>query len=213
MRNSATDLRAVHPQVVGGPGARNAGFIRQGDGQPSPLPDESGVPVDRRDGAGTDNLRMHGRDSVGLPAEAQARTLSRRDPPEVRCRRVRACLKNRSSRRTEEAVGWATLPAASGSADFQSAVSRVSNLQGPEPITTAYFEADALPIGNRRYSRLEICATKNCRPAHGLLSKEAHSSRERANFRRECEPPYVGCYEERGERILRQALSRCGETH
>jgi len=42
------------------PGEWNAGFIRQGGGQPSPLPDESGVPVPWRDVAGTDNPRMRG---------------------------------------------------------------------------------------------------------------------------------------------------------
>ena len=67
-------------------------------------------------------------------------------------------------------AGWSTVRGAMGSADFQSAVSQVSNLLECEPIPKAGFHVGALPIGNRRYSRLEICATKMCRPSHSLLS-------------------------------------------
>ena len=45
------------------------------------------------------------------------------------------------------------------SADFQSAVSRVSNPQG-SPIPNDFGSADGLPTGSRQYSRLETCATK-----------------------------------------------------
>ena len=54
--------------------------------------------------------------------------------------------------------------AAPRSADFQSAVSQVFNLRTPgtservEPAENA-STIDALPIGNRRHSRLEVCAT------------------------------------------------------
>ncbi len=44
------------------------------------------------------------------------------------------------------------------SADFQSAVSQVSNLQDAGESERAGI-AHGLPIGNRRYSRLETCAT------------------------------------------------------
>ncbi len=73
-------------------------------------------------------------------------------------------------------AGWATLPVPSRSADFQSAVSRVSNLLKLEPATTSCFESNALPIGNRRYRRLEICATKQCRQSNGLRCNERPGS-------------------------------------
>src|SRR5947199_9401071 len=43
------------------------------------------------------------------------------------------------------------------SADFQAAVSQVSNLLRSQPITAAWLDAEALPIRKRRYSILEIC--------------------------------------------------------
>ena len=45
-----------------------------------------------------------------------------------------------------------------GNADFQSAVSRVSNPQALRRLQS-FGTGDALPIGNRRYSGLETCAT------------------------------------------------------
>jgi hypothetical protein len=53
-----------------------------------------------------------------------------------------------------EVIQWIRAAAAASrerSADFQSAVSRISNPPAPGP-------ADALPTGSRRYSRLETCA-------------------------------------------------------
>ena len=44
------------------------------------------------------------------------------------------------------------------SADFQSAVSRISNPQAPRTSNVA-GSSNALPTGSRRYSRLETCAT------------------------------------------------------
>ena len=44
------------------------------------------------------------------------------------------------------------------SADFQSAVSRISNPLGVRQLERADL-SNVLPIGNRRYSRLETCAT------------------------------------------------------
>src|SRR6266566_310324 len=46
----------------------------------------------------------------------------------------------------------------SRSADFQSAVSRISNLQTLQ-VSERVDPLKILPIGNRRYSRLETCAT------------------------------------------------------
>src|SRR5438552_15804221 len=47
---------------------------------------------------------------------------------------------------------------AQSSADFQSAVSRISNPQTLQ-VTERADSLKLLPIGNRRYSRLETCAT------------------------------------------------------
>jgi prepilin-type N-terminal cleavage/methylation domain-containing protein len=68
-------------------------------------------------------------------------------------------------------AGWTTIMASAGSADFQSAVSPVSNLRLSESLPTALPLSWALPTGSRRHSRLEICATRKCRPSHSLLSK------------------------------------------
>ena len=68
-------------------------------------------------------------------------------------------------------AGWTPITASAGSADFQSAVSQVSNLRLSESFPTALPLSWALPTGSRRHSRLEICATRKCRPSHSLLSK------------------------------------------
>jgi len=44
-------------------------------------------------------------------------------------------------------------------AEFHSAVSQVSNLQSFRPIQAGAELANVLPIANRRYGRLQVCAT------------------------------------------------------
>ncbi len=59
-------------------------------------------------------------------------------------------------------------------------LARIFHTPGRASVRSAGFQpasaldcSDRLPIGNRRYSRLEICATETCRPSHGLLSNRA----------------------------------------
>ncbi len=66
----------------------------------------------------------------------------------------------RCRRATEEAVGWTTL--LRRSADFQSAVSPISNRQGVRFRKGRRYWFESQQVGNPRYSRLEICAT-TCR--------------------------------------------------
>jgi hypothetical protein len=64
-------------------------------------------------------------------------------------------------------MGWATSRRWIRSADLQSAVSQVFNLLRLRPIGTRSESANALPIANRRSSRLQVCATSLGRNGFG----------------------------------------------
>ena len=70
-------------------------------------------------------------------------------------------------------MGWATLL---GSADFPSAGSPTSRRQGGRPALGGSTGCGRPPVGNRRYGRLEICATdgrRSRRLSRSLLSKSS----------------------------------------
>ena len=85
------------------------------------------------------------------------------------------------------------------SADFQSAVSAGFQPAGLHPMRMGLGTSHAGPSGNRRYSRLEICATCRCRPCHGLLCNISIT-----------DPPEAFCLRQLRCPGYRPRLWRCG---
>ena len=72
--------------------------------------------------------------------------------------------RGRNVRSAVDLAGWATLLRQPRSADFQSAVSQVFNLQAVPPIQPGLDSSRGLPNAIRRYGRLQICAMHECCP-------------------------------------------------